>query len=78
MSGGEGPGRILRLPLKEREQAGAAICCRTCWFWDSRDRKKGIGTCHHGSPAYDHESNGTGLWPVTLDDNWCGEWEETS
>jgi hypothetical protein len=58
--------------------------CATCRFWDNVE---GLSLCRRSPPAFaarqiepdDVEGGGTdgarGFWPVTDNDDWCGEWQ---
>jgi hypothetical protein len=64
-------------------------CCN-CRFWRERETKPGIGNCHRNPPVICVEAwlvqnkNDSldltirdvidGLWPITVDSDWCGEW----
>ena len=54
--------------------------CGSCRFWDpiwklqseDGDKKSKRGGCHRYAP---HSSALTQSWPVTLADEWCGDFE---
>ena len=54
--------------------------CGTCRFWDpiwklqseDGDKKSKRGGCHRHAP---HSSALTQSWPMTLADEWCGDFE---
>lgn len=49
--------------------------CESCKFWKltyGMDVDKGL--CRTISPSRD--SNGDGVWPLTLPTDWCGSYEE--
>jgi hypothetical protein len=45
--------------------------CDACRYWTPTAYSKGI--CRIGPPTVDLETK-TGIWPVTHDIDWCGEW----
>jgi hypothetical protein len=60
--------------------------CQTCKFWDTHGVAVAeIGICRKNAPVAQKASmkdceDGTGysripLWPETVDDDWCGEWQ---
>ncbi len=44
--------------------------CEACRFWKESSRRKGF--CHRYPPF---PGKGHALWPVTLADDWCGEFQ---
>ena len=56
--------------------------CDNCRFWRGGDDPVELGHCHrHAPPAVTQEKPNEdareylGEWPVTVFDDWCGEWE---
>jgi len=45
--------------------------CLTCEFWVRRFESDSSGDCHRYPPSPD-----TDYFPVTLQDEWCGEHQE--
>ena len=58
------------------------ISCSICAYWNQGAENPEIGECRRGPPAvvviHDEECNlvPTSLFPVTSDDEWCGEYQE--
>ena len=55
--------------------------CEKCRFWDERAAD---GFCRRNPPIIDPKEDletvgtpdyFTGMWPMTLSDDWCGEWQ---
>lgn len=47
--------------------------CSNCMYWQALDDT--AGNCRRHAPR-PRTSEHTWRWPVTDDDDWCGEWEE--
>jgi len=45
--------------------------CDHCRYW-VRHLHRGRGTCHRNTP---HPVAGFGVWPITLGNDWCGEFK---
>jgi hypothetical protein len=53
--------------------------CRVCRFWLAPERSAGAGHCRRYAPKPNTEPIPTQKcteWPLTLRDDWCGEFEE--
>lgn len=64
--------------------------CKTCKFWNAErfrlnktgncstddTKNEGAGTCRHDAPA--SRANNFRAWPVTLESDFCHEWEGRS
>ena len=53
--------------------------CRDCLFWMPNDDIGGIGgECRRHAPRSCEKSSGSGWWPVTGMNEWCGEflWQD--
>lgn len=49
--------------------------CRNCRFWEPADEDE-VGECRRRSPRPGDEQR-PAWWPITADEDWCGEWEES-
>jgi hypothetical protein len=62
--------------------------CETCRFWDLRigDSDEGAGVCRRHAPVaatpavnvsqkVEDQTASFPSWPLTLNDEWCGEWQ---
>jgi hypothetical protein len=58
--------------------------CDTCEYWEGfhpRDGNKGRGKCRKRSPqiiSIPPSFTGIAKWPITHDDDWCGDYERVS
>lgn len=60
--------------------------CENCRFWQESEKRKGQGWCRRNPPRHiaDNPPNALrglgitnrGIWPATIDSDWCGEFEE--
>lgn len=48
------------------------VTCRTCRYWGQDQRFAHMGTCRIRAPAL-RTGTDRGEWPVTEQDDWCGE-----
>ena len=55
----------------------ADISCETCCFWQRLDLGMDIGECRYRAPSPRASQTSTTSWPITTDDDWCGDWDET-
>jgi len=49
--------------------------CKTCRFWfdpHDHDGERNRGMCRR-MPPVECNANGDGMWPFTIEDDWCGE-----
>lgn len=57
------------------------ILCRDCRYWSKRDRPRGhvldSGECRRHQPSPRTTENGHDYreWPITHEDDWCGDAE---
>lgn len=50
------------------------ITCSTCAWWAQIDDSE-LGQCRlHAPRPRDHNRDST-RWPITAEDDWCGEWD---
>lgn len=48
--------------------------CRNCFYWD-QSGSESHGFCRRDTPTV-VSGETKGYWPITENDDWCGEWEE--
>jgi len=46
--------------------------CSQCRFWRQRGPEGGEGECRRYPPQLSHD-DGRGSWPITLANDWCGD-----
>lgn len=82
-AGGAPGGRTTEDNLSDCTGGRPFPSCPGCRFWDAFDARS--GECRRHAPtavqfAQTQDANERGgdsgaVWPVTSDDDWCGEWE---
>lgn len=78
-------------PSIESQERGAEVWrCETCVFWGGEfkdDFENPVGSCRLAPPSITtaitvdyQQGRGTrvlkGQWPYTLNEDWCGQWQE--
>ena len=53
------------------------ISCDSCCYWQRLDPDMDIGECRYRAPSPRASQTSTTSWPITTDDDWCGDWEDT-
>lgn len=53
------------------------IVCGTCRSWDKENSPPLEGLCHRYPPRADagERVDRLGHWPLTMDKDWCDEWQ---
>ena len=51
--------------------------CAACRFWTKLIRDDGLGRCRRYPPQQQHVP-GCWVWPLTHEDDWCGEYQSPS
>lgn len=65
---------------KDSESAAPFPTCSNCRYWEREDELSDGGICRRYPPSIrttamddNDEYSGYPIWPLTLEDEWCGE-----
>lgn len=52
--------------------------CSFCMYWDILYNTDSVGRCRRYTPVINHQQNRrtTGEWPITYENDWCGEFKK--